>query len=65
MSNMVSKSRVDRHYLSPNLLTGAAPRLLTVSHLPPTSEPLRHMRGSTSHRTAACHAATMRPWIPH
>ena len=47
--DIVSKSRLDRHYLSPHLLSGSAPRLLSVTHLAPSSHALRHIRGVTSH----------------
>ena len=45
-----SKSRIDRHYLPPTFLSGSAPRLVSVTHLPPTGHALRRSRGFTSHQ---------------
>ena len=56
---VVSKSRVDRHYLSSHLTSGNAPRLVSCTHLAPTSYPLRHIRGSTTHLTACSDHATV------
>ena len=54
-----SKSRIDRHYLSPSFLTGS-PRLVCVSHFPPNSHALRHARGTSSHKTqCGDHAAVL------
>ena len=46
---VISKARIDRHYLSPHLISHSAPHLVAVTHLSPSSEQLRRMRGVVSH----------------
>ena len=48
---LLSKSRIDRHYLSTHFTSGAAPRLISCTHHHPTSLEFRRVRGTLSHTT--------------
>ena len=62
---VISKSRLDHHYIRPNLLSGSAPRLVSVSHLSPSCYALQRIRGSSSHVSQCGDHAAVRSVIAY